>query len=95
MRRTHTPRPGLPDVRYGEEPSMEHRKQADRLEREAERMERESERVGGHIEESRAEWEAKEEDSSVPGAQPEPGEEEEPTPGVESDPKRMREQGGP
>jgi hypothetical protein len=57
---------------------MEHREQADRLERETDRMERESERVGEHIEESRSEWEAREEDSSVPGAKPGPGEEEEP-----------------
>jgi hypothetical protein len=74
---------------------MEHREQADRLEREADRMERESERVGEHIDESRREWEAREEDSSVPGAQPDPGEGEEPVPGIESDPEPVSEQGGP
>jgi hypothetical protein len=49
---------------------MEHEEQADRLEREAEKLEHESERVGDEIDEARDEWEAKEQDSSVPGAQP-------------------------
>ena len=40
-------------------------------ERELEHMEEESERLGEHIEEAREDWEAKEGDSSVPGAQPE------------------------
>jgi hypothetical protein len=53
---------------------VEHDEQADRLEREADKMEEESERVGGEIDEARGEWEAKERDTSVPGAQPEPGE---------------------
>jgi hypothetical protein len=39
---------------------------------ETERMEHESERVGRDIEETREEWEAKQRDSRVPGAQPEP-----------------------
>jgi hypothetical protein len=63
---------------------MEHEKraerEADRMEREADRMEEESERVGEDIEDAREEWEAKEKDPSVPGAQPDPGEEEEPGP---------------
>jgi hypothetical protein len=35
-----------------------------------EEMERESERVGREIEEAREDWEAKQKDTSVPGAQP-------------------------
>jgi hypothetical protein len=58
---------------------VEHEEQAERLERDAEKLEHESERVGGHIEEARSDWEAKEQDSSVPGAQPE-FEDEEPEP---------------
>ena len=50
---------------------MEHDEQADRLERDADKLEDESERVGEHIEEARSDWEAKEKDSSVPGAEPE------------------------
>jgi hypothetical protein len=56
---------------------MEHEERAERMEHDAERMEHESERVGEHIEEAREDWEAKEEDSSVPGARPDPGEEKE------------------
>ncbi len=40
-------------------------------ERELEQMEEESERLGEHIDETREDWEHKEQDSSVPGAQPE------------------------
>jgi hypothetical protein len=40
-----------------------------------EEMERESERVGRHIEEAREDWEAKQKDASVPGAQPDPDDE--------------------
>ena len=50
---------------------MEHDEQAEEMEHDAERMEHESERVGDHIDEARREWEAKEQDPSVPGAQPE------------------------
>jgi hypothetical protein len=49
---------------------MEHEERAERMEREADRMEEESERVGKDIEEARDEWEAKEQDPGVPGAQP-------------------------
>jgi hypothetical protein len=58
---------------------VEHEEQAEKMERDAERMEHESERVGEHIDETRREWEAKEQDDAVPGAQPddEPGGEEE------------------
>lgn len=47
------------------------------MEHDAERMEHDSERVGDHIDEARKEWEAKEQDPSVPGAQPDPDEEQE------------------
>jgi hypothetical protein len=62
---------------------------------ETERMEEESERVGRDIQEARDEWEAKEHDSAVPGAQPPPDEETEPVPGVESNEETFREQPGP
>jgi hypothetical protein len=52
---------------------MEHDEQADRLEQQADKMEEESERVGGEIEDTRADWESKEQDASVPGAQPDDG----------------------
>ena len=44
-----------------------------RLERGAEQMQEQSERVGEEIKSARGDWEAKERDSSVPGAQPEEG----------------------
>jgi hypothetical protein len=50
---------------------VEHEEKAEEMERDAEKLEHESERVGGHIEETRSDWEAKEKDSSVPGAQSE------------------------
>jgi hypothetical protein len=60
---------------------VEHEEQAERMERDADRMEHESEKVGEHIDETRSDWEAKEQDDAVPGAQPddeeEPGDEEE------------------
>jgi hypothetical protein len=74
---------------------VEHEEQADRMERDAERMEHESGRIGEHIDETRRDWEAKEQDPSVPGAQPDPGEEEEPVAGAEADEETMREEGGP
>jgi hypothetical protein len=51
---------------------VEHEEQAERLERDAEKLEHESDKVGEHIDEARDDWDAKEKDSSVPGAQPEP-----------------------
>jgi hypothetical protein len=51
---------------------MEHEEQAERLEHEAEDLEERSERVDEHIQAARQDWEEKEEDSSVPGAQPDP-----------------------
>jgi hypothetical protein len=74
---------------------VEHDEQAAALEREADKLDEHSERVGDHIEETRREWEAKEEDPAVPGAQPKPGENEEPVPGVGVDEDRMREEPGP
>ena len=56
---------------------MEHEEKADEMERDAAEMEEGSEKVGEHIDEARREWEAKEDDPSVPGAQPDPDEEEE------------------
>jgi hypothetical protein len=56
---------------------MEHEEQAREMERDADEMEEHSEDVGERIEETRREWEAKEQDPSIPGAQPDPGEEEE------------------
>jgi hypothetical protein len=49
---------------------VEHEEQAEELEREAEKLDEHSERVGEHIDETRREWEAKEDDPTVPGAQP-------------------------
>jgi len=42
------------------------------MEHDAEDMEEQSERVGDHIDETRRDWESKEQDQSVPGAQPDP-----------------------
>ena len=70
---------------------MEHDEQAERLEREADDMDRRSEELGDRIEGTRRDWEAKEDDPSVPGAQPDPDDvdqEDEPmseTPREESD----------
>jgi hypothetical protein len=62
---------------------VEHEEQAQELEAEAQRLEEDSERVGGHIEETRRDWKQKERESSVPGAQPAPGEEPEASTGKE------------
>jgi hypothetical protein len=64
-------------------------------ERELGRMEHDSDRLGDHIARAREDWEAKERDPAVPGAQPEAGEEEEPMAGAQTDPERVREEGGP
>jgi hypothetical protein len=74
---------------------VEHDEQAERLEREADKLAQESDRVGRDIEEARQEWKSRQEDSSVPGAQPADGDDTEPVPGVETDPERMSEEGGP
>jgi hypothetical protein len=74
---------------------MEHEERAKRMEHDAKRMEHDSERVGEHIEETRRDWEAKEEDASVPGARPDPDEEKGPVAGAETDEEELREQPGP
>jgi hypothetical protein len=47
---------------------MEHEEQADRMEEDAERMEQ----LGERIDDIETDWESKEQDASVPGAQPGP-----------------------
>jgi hypothetical protein len=42
---------------------------AERPERDADRLEEQGERVERHIDETRSDWESKEQDASVPGAQ--------------------------
>jgi hypothetical protein len=74
---------------------MEHDEQADRLEREADSMEHDSEKVGKRIEETKRDWQAKEQDPAVPGAQPDPEEQEESLPGVQADEETLSEEGGP
>jgi hypothetical protein len=74
---------------------VEHEEHAEELEREAEKLDQHSHVVGEHIDEARREWEAKEEDPAVPGAQPDPGDEEESVPGVGADEETLSEEGGP
>jgi hypothetical protein len=74
---------------------MEHEEQADRMEKEADKLEQHSERLGERIENIEEDWERKEQDASVPGAQPDPGDEEEPVAGVDSDEEKVSEEGGP
>jgi hypothetical protein len=49
---------------------MEHEEQGERLESELERLDEHSDEVGEQIDDTRREWDAKEDDPSVPGAQP-------------------------
>jgi hypothetical protein len=74
---------------------VEYEEQAEEMEQDAQRMEHESDRVGEHIDDARKEWEAKEQDSSVPGAQPDEDEEQDPVAGAESDEEMLNEEGGP
>jgi hypothetical protein len=74
---------------------MEHEEHAEELEQEAEKLDEHSEAIGEHIDEARREWEAKEDDPSVPGAQPPPDEKEESVPGVAADEETLSEEGGP
>ena len=74
---------------------MEHEDQAEKLEQELERLEQHSDEVGEQIDETRREWESNEEDPTVPGAQPDPGEDEESVPGVAADEDTLAEEGGP
>jgi hypothetical protein len=53
---------------------VEHEEQADKLEREADRLEEHTDKVGERIEDVKGDWEAKESDATVPGAQPDPEE---------------------
>jgi hypothetical protein len=55
---------------------MEHEERAREMERDADEMEEHSAKVGEQIDETRREWDAKERDPSIPGAQPDPEEEE-------------------
>jgi hypothetical protein len=74
---------------------MEHDEQAERMEEDADKLERHSEQLGERIEDVKEDWERKEHDASVPGAQPDPGEDEEPVAGVDADEETMSEEGGP
>ena len=65
------------------------------MERDAEKMEEHSDKVGERIEETRREWEAKEQDPSIPGAQPDPDDEEESVPGAGADEETLSDEGGP
>jgi hypothetical protein len=74
---------------------MEHEEESEKLSRELDRLDEHSEEVGEQIDEARREWEAKEDDPAVPGAQPDPGDEEESVPGVGADEETLSEEGGP
>ncbi len=74
---------------------MEHEKQAERMEDDAERMEDHSEQLGERIDDIESDWERKEQDPAVPGARPDPAEDEEPVPGVNADEDVVSEEGGP
>ena len=74
---------------------MEHEEQSEKLSRELDRLDEHSEEVGDQIDEARREWETKEDDPAVPGAQPDPGDEEESVPGVGADEETLSEEGGP
>jgi hypothetical protein len=74
---------------------MEHEEQSEKLSRELDRLDEHSEEVGDQIDEARREWEAKEDDPAVPGAQPDPGDEEDSVPGVGADEETLSEEGGP
>ena len=55
----------------------EHDQRAQDLEAEADKLEQHADKVGEHIDETRRDWEAKEDDSAVPGAQPDDEDEDE------------------
>ena len=73
---------------------MEHEEHTEKLARELDRLDEHSEEVGEQIDEARREWEAKEDDPAVPGAQPDRGEEES-VAGVAADEETLSEEGGP
>ena len=64
---------------------MDHDEQAEKLAQELERLDEHSDEVGERIDDARRDWEAKEDDPAVPGAQPDPSDEEE-TPSEEGGP---------
>jgi hypothetical protein len=74
---------------------MEHDEQAERMEGDAERMEEHSDKLGERIDDVQSDWERKEQDPAVPGARPDPDEDEESVPGVNADEETMSEEGGP
>jgi hypothetical protein len=74
---------------------MEHEEHTEKLGRELDRLDEHSEEVGEQINEARREWETKEDDPAVPGAQPDPGDQEESVPGVGADEETLSEEGGP
>jgi hypothetical protein len=51
---------------------VEYDERAEQLKREADKMEQESERVEGRINDARSDWESKQADQMVPGAQADP-----------------------
>jgi hypothetical protein len=74
---------------------MEHEEQAEQMEGDAERMEEHSDKLGERIDDIQSDWEQKEQDPAVPGARPDPDEDEKPVPGVNSDEDVVSEEGGP
>ena len=56
-----------------------HDKKSEQAASEADQLAEQGDRVDKHIEETKRDWEAKQGDQSVPGAVPDPGEDEEAT----------------
>lgn len=59
------------------EEQAEHEERAEGMEERAEGMEEDVDRLGERIEDAQADWERKEQDPAVPGAQPDHDDEEE------------------
>ena len=57
------------------EEKPEHEQDTDRMEEDAEKLEQHSEQLGERIDDIEGDWERKEQDPSVPGAQPDADEE--------------------
>jgi hypothetical protein len=74
---------------------MEHEERAEQMDEQAESMEERTEKLGERIDEIESDWERKEQDPAVPGAQPDPDQDEEPVPGVNTDEEVVSEEGGP
>ena len=74
---------------------MEHEEQAQQMEEDAEQLEDRNDDLGERIDDIQSDWERKEQDPAVPGAQPDPAEDEEPVPGVNADEDVVSEEGGP